>query len=110
MHKASTVALFIMAEKMAMTSPPNNREMVTQVSVHPLGDTLLSHLHDVHDKLPITSKSDNLLMLILATHLVVDYKNGHKSFCLDPFPYNRMLQNLLSRESISPSLECELTL
>lgn len=63
---------------MAMTSLPNNQGMVLQVLVHPLGGTLLSHLNYIHDNLPIPSKNDNLLMLILATHFGVDYKNGHK--------------------------------
>lgn len=54
---------------MVTTSLPNNRRMVMQGSGYPLGDTLLSHLNYIHDKLPIPSKNDNVLMLILPTYL-----------------------------------------
>lgn len=57
-------------------------------------------LNYTHDKLPIPSKNDNLLMLISATQFVVDYKNGQRFFHLQPCPYSMLLQVLLSKGGI----------
>lgn len=101
MHKASIVALFMMAEKWQWPHYQSGN-----------GHTRFSGTTGCHVTQPsklyscqVTNniKNDNLLMLLLTTHLV-DYKNGHKSFCLYPCPYNIMLQNLLSRSGINFSI------